>query len=100
MILKDAFLAGLGLVSLTKDKAQEITQELIKRGELAKNDENDYINKMMKAADEQKARFKERINEEVEKILKSSNLVTRSEYENLKKRVDELENKLKQSEGN
>jgi hypothetical protein len=33
-MLKEMFLAGLGAVSLTKDKLEEIAQELIKRGEL------------------------------------------------------------------
>ncbi|WP_026487499.1 phasin family protein [Caldanaerobius polysaccharolyticus] len=97
-MLKDIMLAGIGLVSLTKDKAQEIASELVKRGEIAKNDENAFVNRMMKSAEEQSQKLKERISEEIEKLIKSSNVVTRSEFEELKQRVEALEKRIEQNQ--
>ncbi len=36
-LIKDAYLASLGIVFLTYEKAEKLTQDLIKKGELAKN---------------------------------------------------------------
>lgn len=97
-MLKDILLAGIGLVSLTKDKAQEIASELVKRGEIAKNDENAFVNRMMKLAEEQSQKMKDRISEEVQRIMKSMNFVSRNEFEELQKRVELLEERLRQNQ--
>ena len=97
-MLKDILLAGIGLVSLTKDKAQEIASELVKRGEIAKNDENAFVNRIMKLAEEQSQKMKDKISEEVQRIMKSTNFVSRNEFEELQKRVEILEERLRQNQ--
>ncbi|MEA1912600.1 MAG: hypothetical protein U9N06_02035 [candidate division WOR-3 bacterium] len=39
-IIERIFLAGTGVIALTKEKAEKIADDLIKRGEVAKNDRN------------------------------------------------------------
>lgn len=97
-MLKDIMLAGIGLISLTKDKAQEIASELVKRGEIAKNDESAFVNRIMKLAEEQTQKMKEKISDEVQKIMKSTNVVTRSEFEELKRRIETLEEQIRQGQ--
>ncbi|TCW35381.1 polyhydroxyalkanoate synthesis regulator phasin [Thermohydrogenium kirishiense] len=96
-MLKEMFLAGLGAVSLTKDKLEEIAQELIKRGELTAEDKNNFINNALSSVNKQKQAIKDKAYENFQQLAKEANLVTRDEYNLLLERVAELENKLNQA---
>ncbi|WP_434639408.1 hypothetical protein PQ743_08195 [Thermoanaerobacterium thermosaccharolyticum] len=95
-MLKEMFLAGLGAVSLTKDKLEEIAQELIKRGELTAEDKNNFINNALSSVNKQKQIIKDKAYENFQQLAKEANLVTRDEFNLLLERVAELESKLNQ----
>ncbi|AEF17453.1 MULTISPECIES: phasin family protein [Thermoanaerobacterium] len=95
-MLKEMFLAGLGAVSLTKDKIEEIAQELVKRGELTAEDKNNFINSALNSVNKQKQVIKEKAYENIQQMAKEANLVTREEYDLLLARIAELESKLDQ----
>jgi hypothetical protein len=99
-MLKEMFLAGLGAVSLTKDKLEEIAQELIKRGELTAEEKNNFINNALSSVNKQKQIIKDKAYENFQQLAKEANLVTRDEYNLLLERVAELESKLNQSNMN
>ncbi|MBP2072618.1 MULTISPECIES: phasin family protein [Thermoanaerobacterium] len=96
-MLKEMFLAGLGAVSLTKDKLEEIAQELIKRGELTAEEKNNFINNALSSVNKQKQIIKDKAYENFQQLAKEANLVTRDEYNLLLERVAELESKINQS---
>ncbi|WP_434564225.1 hypothetical protein PQ690_07950 [Thermoanaerobacterium thermosaccharolyticum] len=96
-MLKEMFLAGLGAVSLTKDKLEEIAQELIKRGELTAEDKNNFINNALSSVNKQKQIIKDKAYENFQQLAKEANLVTRDEFNLLLERVAELESKLNQA---
>lgn len=96
-MLKEMFLAGLGAYSLTKDKLEEIAQELIKRGEITADEKNNFITNTMNSVKKQKEMLKNKAYDNIEQIAKDANLVTRDEYNSLLQRVVELESKLNQS---
>ncbi|MFU0783963.1 MAG: Polyhydroxyalkanoate synthesis regulator phasin [Thermoanaerobacterium thermosaccharolyticum] len=95
-MLKEMFLAGLGAVSLTKDKLEEIAQELIKRGELTAEEKDNFINNALSSVNKQKQIIKDKAYENFQQLAKEANLVTRDEYNLLLERVAELESKLNQ----
>lgn len=99
-MLKEMFLAGLGAVSLTKDKLEEIAQELIKRGELTAEDKNNFINNALSSVNKQKQIIKDKAYENFQQLAREANLVTRDEYNLLLERVAELERKLNQADIN
>ncbi|MBE0069383.1 phasin family protein [Thermoanaerobacterium thermosaccharolyticum] len=96
-MLKEMFLAGLGAVSLTKDKLEEIAQELIKRGELTAEEKDNFINNALSSVNKQKQIIKDKAYENFQQLAKEANLVTRDEYNLLLERVAELESKINQS---
>lgn len=96
-MLKEMFLAALGAVSLTKDKIEEIAQELIKRGEITAEEKNNFISSAMNSVKKQKEMLKSKAYENVEQFAKEANLVTKDEYNSLLQRVVELESRLNQS---
>jgi len=52
-IIRKAVYMGLGAISMTKDKAEELVDDLIKRGEVASAERDKTINKLLKEADNQ-----------------------------------------------
>lgn len=89
---------GLGALYMTRDKAEEISQELIRRGELAKEEKSDFISKLMDNADKQKNMLKEKLEKEFNAMVKEANLITRDEYEELLSKINELNIRLAELE--
>ena len=52
-IIRKAVYMGLGAISMTKDKAEELVDDLIKRGEVASAERYKTIDKLLKEADNQ-----------------------------------------------
>lgn len=87
-ILKKLYLAGLGALSMTKEKAEEIVDELIKKGEVAAEEKKSFVESLLKVAEEKKAETREFVKKEVRKVLESLDIPTRQELEDLKKQLE------------
>ena len=80
--LKEAYLASLGIIALTYDKAQQLSNELIKKGELAKEKQQKFITDLLEEARKNTAEISKIINEKVEYLAKKG--------EPLKEKQDKL----------
>ncbi|GAB6279088.1 MAG: hypothetical protein STSR0006_10910 [Lentimicrobium sp.] len=87
---KNAILAGIGLASLTREKAEEFAKELINRGELSENDKAKFVKDVMDQTEKSKTELEKKIEKSLEEILAKLNIPTRKEFEELKKKVEEL----------
>jgi len=94
-IFKKTFLAGLGAMSLTREKAQEITNDLIKRGELAKTDEAKFVRDLLDLAEKNKSGLEDKIEKAIEKVMAKLDIPTRKEIEELKAEIAKLSKKSK-----
>lgn len=94
-IFKKTFLAGLGAMSLTREKAQEITNDLIKRGELAKTDEAKFVRDLLDLAEKNKSGLEDKIEKAIEKVMAKLDIPTRKEIEELKTEIARLSKKIK-----
>lgn len=92
--INSVILAGLGALSLTAEKAEEIIDALIKRGEVARNDRKDAINDLVNKAEEQARKFSDTMKQQAEKWRG----VKRDEHEALKNEVTALKDMLKKME--
>jgi len=93
-MLKDLFYAGIGLATLTKEKAEEIIAELVKKGELSKDDGKDALNNLMNRIQEEREKLKQKVQEQVENAVSSMNIVRKSDIEEIKQRLEMLEEKV------
>ena len=80
--LKEAYLASLGIIALTYDKAQQLSNELIKKGELAKEKQQKFITDLLEEARKNTTEISKIINEKVEYLAKKG--------EPLKEKQDKL----------
>lgn len=83
---------GWGTVSMTWEKAENLVQKLVSRGDIKKEDTKKMIKLLVERGEKERQVFKEYISNEVAKILQINNMVTREEFSELQDRVSNLEN--------
>jgi polyhydroxyalkanoate synthesis regulator phasin len=81
-LIDDAYLASLGIAFLTYEKAEKLTQNLIKKGELAKNKQKEFIQDLMDKAKSNGA--------ELEKVVKEKLKYLADKGEPLKDKQDKI----------
>jgi polyhydroxyalkanoate synthesis repressor PhaR len=89
-IFKKSILFGLGVFDLTKEKAEKIVDEMIKRGEMSQSDKAKAVKEMLKGHDERMEKLKNKIDESVEKVTAKVRGKEKEELANLHKKIDEL----------
>jgi len=93
-ISKKIILAGIGTISLTREKANKVADELIEKGELGKEESKEFIVDLLGKAEQEKDKLFEKIKPEIKHRLEKVNFVSKKYVEELEKKVDELENKI------
>jgi len=89
-LFKKTYLAGLGAFEMTRSKAEEIVDSLIKKGEVAKGERSDAVVELMEKVEENVNTFKDRVSAEVEAKMDNMRLAKKSDLENLENKVDGL----------
>ena len=104
-VLKKAMLAGIGAVVLTKEKIEELVDELIKKGELSKEDRAKFIHELAEKVELRSREVKKWVDETVKVAMSKVKVVKTEEIELLREQVDDLtktiarlEKKLKEQE--
>jgi polyhydroxyalkanoate synthesis regulator phasin len=94
-MLEKIFLTGLGAMSISQKKADEILGELKEKYKMSEEEGRALLQKAESIAREGKDRLAEAADAEVKKVLEKIGVVSREEFENLQKRVEQLEEKIK-----
>lgn len=89
-LFKKGVLMGLGAITITKEKAEQIVDELVKKGELAKDERSKAIQDLLKKADEQEKILIDKVSAEVNKAIEKLGVPTKKDLERLEKKIDEL----------
>jgi len=92
--IKKAMLLGLGLISLTKEKAEEIVDDLIKRGEVSREERFKTVDKLLREAEKKEEELTGKINETVQKTITQIGLVSKKDLEAISKRLAEIEKRM------
>ncbi len=97
-LMRKAFLAGLGAMFLTKEKAEEVAEELVRQGELRREEAKNFTEQLLNKGKEQQTQLQETVSKEVNRWRKEWGLVTKAEMAALEKRMAELEARLASQE--
>lgn len=89
-IFEKSILFGLGLFDLTKEKAEKIVDEMIKRGEMSHSDKAKAVKELLKGHEERINKLKAKVDERVEEITAKVRGKEREELGQLHKKLDEL----------
>jgi len=93
-MMRKMFYMGLGAMSLTREKGEQLFTELVERGEMNKDEARHFIDDAVKKGEEERKETRSFIRDELEKLKNELPFITRSELEALQARITELENKI------
>ena len=83
-------LASLGALSMTREKAEKIFDEYVKRGKEEQGNRGGFIKEMMDSAEKTRDEFKKLVNDEVRDAAKRLNLATHDDIQRLEKKIEQL----------
>jgi len=89
-LIKNIVMAGLGLLSLTNEKAKSLAKDLIKKGELSETNEAKFVKDLMEKAKKAGSEIDKKVEKAVEKSLKKLNIPTRKDLDEIKRKLDDL----------
>lgn len=92
-LFKKTVLMGLGAMTITKEKAEDFVDELIKKGELAKDKRSKAVQDLLAKAEEQQKAIFDKLGDEVNKSIEKLGIPTKQDFERLEKKIDELKKK-------
>ena len=93
-LIRRAVLLGIGVISLTKEKAEEMVDDLIKRGEVASGERFKTVNTLLKEAEKQEKELERRITGTVQKVVADLGLPTKKDLEEISKTLKNIEGKI------
>ncbi len=94
-LFEKTLLTAVGAMTLTQKKAEELLSELREKLNISEEEGKDFLKKIQEAAVQSQGKMQEQAHEEVKKACERMGVVTAEEFNKLKKKVAQLEKKLK-----
>jgi len=82
-LIEKGFLAGIGLLSMTREKAEKVIDELSREGELQKSEVKQWVDKLSDRGEEERDALRKLIRDEMKKVLDEMGLVTKEDIQKL-----------------
>jgi polyhydroxyalkanoate synthesis regulator phasin len=92
--MKDAVLFGIGLVSLSKEKAEEAVKKLSASWNASEKEGREMVDQFLKESAEAKDRLEDQIKKTVTETLAKIPVVSRGDFDKLSARLDAIEKEL------
>lgn len=93
-LVKQVLMLGIGAAALTKEKLDALVSELVKKGELTRDEARELVDKAGDRARGEGATLKEKFSETYQDALGSMGVASASTVEELERRVTVLEAKV------
>ena len=90
-LIERSFMAGIGLLSMTHEKAQKIVDELVERGDVQKDEAKDWIEHLVDRGEEERLSSRKLIHDEVKNVLDELGLASKQDLQNLTASIDALD---------
>ncbi len=87
---------GIGAISITREKAEQAVQELMKKGEITSEEARGLADQLVQRGEEERKNLEQAIRKELDRLRQDFRFVSREEFEQLERRVKSLEEKLEQ----
>jgi len=89
-LMENAFLMGIGVLDVTREKAEGFAAELIERGKVSTGDAKKVADRVTEIAETQQEAVRKTVGPEIEKVMKTSGVATKTEVDELKAQIAEL----------
>ena len=88
--LDKVLLAGLGAMSITRDRAEKIFDEYVRRSQAEKAARAGFVKELMDAAEKTRTDFEKLISNQVGRTVGTLNLATRDDLHRVEEKLDQL----------
>lgn len=95
-LVRRAMYFGLGAISMTKEKAEQLVDELVKKGEINQGEAKEFVDNLVERGKREQEELRAMIRQEINNIKEEMPFVSRRQFEELEKRVAQLERELAQ----
>jgi polyhydroxyalkanoate synthesis regulator phasin len=93
-LIKKAVLTGVGIASLTKDKIEDLANELIDKGKMSEQEGEKLVQEMLSRADESRESMKSQTENLVKKTITKMQLARIEDIELLKTEIEKLREEI------
>lgn len=87
-LLEKGLLAGLGLLSMTREKAEKVIDELSREGEVQKSEMKQWVDQLSDRGEEERQALRNLIRDEMKKVLDDMGLATKEDIQKLVEKQD------------
>ncbi len=94
-MIEKSLLTAVGAMAMGQKKAEELAKELREKLDMSEEEGKAFMKKVQDAALEGQAKLEKAAEEEVKKACERLGVVTKEEFDKLKRKVTQLEKKLK-----
>jgi polyhydroxyalkanoate synthesis regulator phasin len=98
-LAEETLLASVGLAALTKERTDELVDEIAGRGKVSRDDARELVDEVLWRWRGEATRAGERAGTTLSGLFRELGLVTRREYDELELRCAQLEHRLRLLEG-
>jgi polyhydroxyalkanoate synthesis regulator phasin len=88
--LDKVMLAGLGAMSMTKEKAEQIFDEYVEKGKAQKEHRAGFVKDVMDQAEKAKTDLEKVISEQIEKAMGKQPMATKDDIKRIEAKLDQL----------
>ncbi len=93
-IARKLLLAGIGAAVLTKERIEGIVRELIKQGEISKEEGIKLVKEVLQKGEEMQKTLEAKIEVGINKAMERLNVPTRKEIQELREKLEKLIKKV------
>ncbi len=93
-MLRKMGLFSIGVISLTQEKVEEFTQEMIKKGDMTREEGKKFVKEVLSEKEKRIKEVEDKINEKVKEAIDKSGIVMKSDMEALQRKIEKLEKSI------
>jgi len=90
-VLRKIGLFGIGAIVLTQEKLEELTKEMVEKGEINREEGKKFVREVLSEKDRQIKELGDKINQKVKEAVERSGAATKKDIEDIKTRLEALE---------
>jgi polyhydroxyalkanoate synthesis regulator phasin len=88
--LDKLMLAGLGALTMTRERAEKIFDEYVTRGQAAREARSGFVKEVMDSAERTRLELQRLVSDQVRQTATNLQLVTRDDFQRLEQKIDQL----------
>jgi polyhydroxyalkanoate synthesis regulator phasin len=85
-----AMMAGLGALTMSKEKAEKLFDEYVSKGQAAREGRTGFVKEVMDSADKTRQELENLVSDQIKKTVTGLHLASREDVARLEEKIDRL----------